>query len=187
MAYAIADAAGLRPGRRGVDRGAVQLHLRSRPDEVRLRHQPGLHHARARRSRSTSPRPTTRPRRRCWSARAPSTPAPRPSPSCPTPRSACRWGTTSLDAVNDVIKPSKQPRVYNDSNDMVRALKSGQVDAIVVDLPTAFFLTATPRSRAARSWASSRPPAVTTGAWCWEGLRAHPMRGRGDRPAPRLG
>jgi polar amino acid transport system substrate-binding protein len=52
-------------------------------------------------------------------------------------------GTTSLDAVNDVISPSKQPRVYNDSNDTVRALKSGQVDAIVVDLPTAFFLSAT--------------------------------------------
>jgi polar amino acid transport system substrate-binding protein len=49
-------------------------------------------------------------------------------------------GTTSLDAVNDVVKPSKQPRVYNDSNDVVRALKSGQVDAIVVDVPTAFLL-----------------------------------------------
>ena len=52
-------------------------------------------------------------------------------------------GTTSLDAANDVISPSKQPRVYNDSNDTVRALKSGQVDAIVVDLPTAFILQAT--------------------------------------------
>ena len=52
-------------------------------------------------------------------------------------------GTTSLDAVNDVIAPSRRPRVYNDSNDTVRALKSGQVDAIVVDLPTAFHLTAT--------------------------------------------
>ncbi len=49
-------------------------------------------------------------------------------------------GTTSLDAVNEVIKPSKQPRVYNDSNDVVRALKSKQVNAIVVDLPTAIYL-----------------------------------------------
>ena len=49
-------------------------------------------------------------------------------------------GTTSLDAVNEVVKPSKQPRVYNDSNDVVQALKSGQVDAIVVDLPTALLL-----------------------------------------------
>ncbi|MDO8185095.1 ABC transporter substrate-binding protein [Conexibacter sp. JD483] len=51
-------------------------------------------------------------------------------------------GTTSLDAVSDRIAPSKQPKVFNDSNDVVRALKQGQVDAVVVDLPTAFYLTA---------------------------------------------
>ena len=51
-------------------------------------------------------------------------------------------GTTSLDAVNDLIKPSSQPQVFNDSNDTVRALKTKRVDAIVVDLPTAFYLTA---------------------------------------------
>jgi polar amino acid transport system substrate-binding protein len=38
-------------------------------------------------------------------------------------------GTTSLDAVNEVIAPSKQPRVYDTSTDVVRALKNGQVDA----------------------------------------------------------
>jgi polar amino acid transport system substrate-binding protein len=51
-------------------------------------------------------------------------------------------GTTSLDAVNELIKPSSQPQVYNDSNDTVRALKTKRVDAIVTDLPTAFYLTA---------------------------------------------
>jgi polar amino acid transport system substrate-binding protein len=51
-------------------------------------------------------------------------------------------GTTSLDAVTATIKPSQQPQVFNDSNDTVRALKDGRVDAIVVDLPTAFYLTA---------------------------------------------
>ena len=51
-------------------------------------------------------------------------------------------GTTSLDAVDELIKPSSQPQVYNDSNDTVRALKTKRVDAIVVDLPTAFYLTA---------------------------------------------
>ncbi|HEY4095062.1 MAG TPA: transporter substrate-binding domain-containing protein [Baekduia sp.] len=50
-------------------------------------------------------------------------------------------GTTSLDAVNAVVKPSAQPQVFNDSNDVVRALKTGRVDAVVVDLPTAFYLT----------------------------------------------
>ena len=51
-------------------------------------------------------------------------------------------GTTSLDAVNAEIQPSTQPRVFQNSNDVVSALKNGQVDAVVVDLPTALYLTA---------------------------------------------
>lgn len=49
-------------------------------------------------------------------------------------------GTTSLQAVNEVIKPNQPPQVFNDSNDLVAALKSGRIDAIVVDLPTAIYL-----------------------------------------------
>jgi polar amino acid transport system substrate-binding protein len=41
-----------------------------------------------------------------------------------------------------VIKPSNDPKVFNDSNDVVTALKQNQVDAIVTDLPTAFYITA---------------------------------------------
>jgi polar amino acid transport system substrate-binding protein len=52
-------------------------------------------------------------------------------------------GTTSLDAVNEVIQPSEEPQVYDTSNDVVSALEQEQVDAVVVDVPTAFFLTAT--------------------------------------------
>jgi polar amino acid transport system substrate-binding protein len=51
-------------------------------------------------------------------------------------------GTTSLDAVNQTIQPSQQPQVFNDSNDVVTALKQKRVDAIVTDLPTAFYITA---------------------------------------------
>src|SRR3954465_3897210 len=51
-------------------------------------------------------------------------------------------GSTSLDAVNSEIQPSSQPKVFNDSNDVVTALKEGQVDAVVIDLPTALYLTA---------------------------------------------
>jgi polar amino acid transport system substrate-binding protein len=52
-------------------------------------------------------------------------------------------GTTSLDALEEVVQPSEEPRVYDTSNDVVSALKQEQVDAVVVDVPTAFFLTAT--------------------------------------------
>jgi polar amino acid transport system substrate-binding protein len=51
-------------------------------------------------------------------------------------------GTTSLDAVNASIQPSKQPKVFDDSNATVTALKQDQVEAVVTDLPTALFLTA---------------------------------------------
>jgi len=52
-------------------------------------------------------------------------------------------GTTSLDAVNSEIKPNNQPQVFNTSNDVVSAFKIHRVDAIVVDLATAFELTST--------------------------------------------
>jgi polar amino acid transport system substrate-binding protein len=51
-------------------------------------------------------------------------------------------GTTSLDAVEEVIEPSDEPQVFNNSNDVVTALKNEQVEAIVVDVPTALYLTA---------------------------------------------
>lgn len=50
-------------------------------------------------------------------------------------------GTTSLTAIQDEIAPATAPQVYNTNDDAVAALKSNQVDAIVVDLPTAFYLT----------------------------------------------
>jgi polar amino acid transport system substrate-binding protein len=51
-------------------------------------------------------------------------------------------GTTSLDAVNSEIQPSTEPKVFNDSNDVVSALKENLVDAVVTDLPTALYITA---------------------------------------------
>ncbi|MER6461840.1 ABC transporter substrate-binding protein [Streptomyces sp. NPDC001288] len=50
-------------------------------------------------------------------------------------------GTTSLDYITDVVKPSQQPAVYAKNDQAKSALKNGQVDAIVVDLPTAFYIT----------------------------------------------
>jgi polar amino acid transport system substrate-binding protein len=41
-----------------------------------------------------------------------------------------------------VVKPAEQPYVYNDTNDAKSALQNGQIDAIVVDLPTAYYITA---------------------------------------------
>jgi polar amino acid transport system substrate-binding protein len=50
--------------------------------------------------------------------------------------------TTSLDALQEVIAPNSDPVVFNTNDDAKLALQNGQVDAIVTDLPTAFFITA---------------------------------------------
>jgi len=51
-------------------------------------------------------------------------------------------GTTSLTAIEDLIQPSVEPSVYNTNDDAKAALVAGQIDALVLDLPTAFFVTA---------------------------------------------
>jgi polar amino acid transport system substrate-binding protein len=51
-------------------------------------------------------------------------------------------GTTSYRAILDQIKPNGKPSVYDSNDKAVFALKSKQIDALVVDLPTAFYVTA---------------------------------------------
>jgi polar amino acid transport system substrate-binding protein len=51
-------------------------------------------------------------------------------------------GTTSYTYIKDFIKPSKQPAVFDTNDAAVAALKNGQIDGLVVDLPTAFYVTA---------------------------------------------
>ena len=48
-------------------------------------------------------------------------------------------GTTSLDAIENQI--GVKPQVFNDNAAAVTALKNGQIDGLVVDLPTAFYLS----------------------------------------------
>jgi polar amino acid transport system substrate-binding protein len=50
-------------------------------------------------------------------------------------------GTTSFDAVEQQIKPAAGAQVFNTNDDAVLALQSGTVDAIVLDLPSAFYAT----------------------------------------------
>lgn len=48
-------------------------------------------------------------------------------------------GTTSLDAIENQI--GSKPQVFNDNAAGVSALKNKQIDGLVVDLPTAFYLS----------------------------------------------
>jgi polar amino acid transport system substrate-binding protein len=51
-------------------------------------------------------------------------------------------GTTSLDAITSVIKPGRTPAEYPRNELAVQALKNGQIDGLVVDLPTGLYITA---------------------------------------------
>ena len=50
-------------------------------------------------------------------------------------------GTTSYDAIAAIIAPTKEKRVYDSNDAAVQALKNGSIDGIVVDLPTADYIT----------------------------------------------
>jgi polar amino acid transport system substrate-binding protein len=50
-------------------------------------------------------------------------------------------GTTSYSFISSTIKPTTQPAVYPQNAGAVEALKNKQIDGLVVDLPTAFYVT----------------------------------------------
>ena len=51
-------------------------------------------------------------------------------------------GTTSYQYIVRNIKPTRTPAVYDTNDAAVAALRIGQIDGLVVDLPTAFYVTA---------------------------------------------
>jgi len=51
-------------------------------------------------------------------------------------------GTTSYTAITGQIRPGKAPRTYNDNSAAGQALSNGQIQGLVVDLPTALYLAA---------------------------------------------
>ncbi len=51
-------------------------------------------------------------------------------------------GTTSYDTIGNVVAPDKEAMVYDTNDAAIEALKNKQIDGLVVDLPTAFYITA---------------------------------------------
>jgi len=50
-------------------------------------------------------------------------------------------GSTSATTIDEAIDPNVEPLLYNSNEDAVAALKANQIDAIVLDLPTAYYAT----------------------------------------------
>ena len=57
-------------------------------------------------------------------------------------RLGAQLGTTSYQYIVNHIRPSTRPLAYRTNDLAVQSLANGQIDGIVVDLPTAFFVTA---------------------------------------------
>ncbi len=51
-------------------------------------------------------------------------------------------GTTAYDTIKNTIQPSTAISVYNTNDAAIKALQARQIDGLVVDLPTAFYVTA---------------------------------------------
>ncbi|HEY6033041.1 MAG TPA: ABC transporter substrate-binding protein, partial [Kofleriaceae bacterium] len=67
-------------------------------------------------------------------------------------------GTTSYAFITSQIKPSQKPAVYPSNAGAVQALNNKQIDGLVVDLPTAFYVTAVqvPNSKILGQFASAK-------------------------------
>jgi polar amino acid transport system substrate-binding protein len=51
-------------------------------------------------------------------------------------------GTTAYDTIHNDIAPNTKISVYNSNDAAIKALQAKQIDGLVVDLPTAFYITA---------------------------------------------
>jgi polar amino acid transport system substrate-binding protein len=70
-------------------------------------------------------------------------------------------GTTSYAAITDVIKPAKKPAVFDDNDKAKLALANGQIDALVVDLPTGLYLSAAEIKNGVMVGQLPNPPGTT--------------------------
>ncbi|SCL33911.1 amino acid ABC transporter substrate-binding protein, PAAT family (TC 3.A.1.3.-) [Micromonospora nigra] len=55
-------------------------------------------------------------------------------------RLGARAGSTGEQAITDLVEPTTRPRLFDSDEAAVQALRGGQIDGLVVDLPTAFAL-----------------------------------------------
>ena len=83
-------------------------------------------------------------------------------------RLGAQQGTTSLNAINDTIKPGRAVSEYPTNTLAVQALKNGQIDGLVVDLPTALYLTSAELTGAKIVGQLPRPVVrPSSSGWCW--------------------
>ena len=78
--------------------------------------------------------------------------------------------TTSLDLIEDVIVPNVEPRALPNNANALRALQNDQIDGLVVDLSTAFFM----RDAQLENYDTPEPESTIVGQFSTE-LQADPV------------
>jgi polar amino acid transport system substrate-binding protein len=56
-------------------------------------------------------------------------------------RLGAQVSTTSYSVILDLVKPTVEPRVFPNNDNAKQSLRNGQIDGLIVDLPTAFYMT----------------------------------------------
>lgn len=74
-------------------------------------------------------------------------------------RLGAQTSTTSLDTILEIVQPDQEPRVYPDNDKALRGLQNGQIDGLVVDLPTAFYM----RDAQLEDWDTPDPEGTIVG------------------------
>ena len=143
VAYAVAQEARLR--RRG-RRTWIRAHLRQRDragaEEVRLRHPRVLDHRRAQEGRRLLQRLLRPSPRRSSPSRAARSTKATTIADLKDAKLGAQWAPQSFDAIDTRDQAVQAPHVYNTTTTPSQALKAKQIDGLVVDLPTAFYVTA---------------------------------------------
>lgn len=78
--------------------------------------------------------------------------------------------TTSLDLIEEVIVPNVEPRALPNNANALRALQNGQIDGLVVDLSTAFYM----RDAQLEDYGTPEPEATIVGQFSTE-LQSDPV------------
>ncbi len=143
VAYAIAHALGFSDDQVDwLQNTEFSAGLRARPQALRLPHGADLRSARSAQRTSTSPTPTSTPTSRSWRTRVLTSPSATSIADLKGYNLGAAVGTTSLQFIEEQIQPDNEPQVFNNNADLVQALENQQIDGLVVDLGSAFFVIA---------------------------------------------
>ena len=174
VAYAVADQLGYAKDQVVWIRVTFNNAIAPGPEDVRLRHQRVLDHRGAQAGRRLlvavlrrRPRPSSR-------SKGSKIAGAKSLADLKDAKLGAQVGTTSYRRDHRGDQADRAAAVFNNNDDAKKALENGRSTALVVDLPTAFYITArrARRRRHRRPAAAAVRHAASSSGWCWTRARA---------------